>query len=84
MTTLTIHTIPPLVLTAPDLMDVTGQRRALGGESPVLTVRLDNARGHLTALFSTPPVRAVATIDGVGGIVQAVRMGSIISIQVEI
>lgn len=82
-----IDSIPPLILDAPDVLTVSGVRRALGGESPTLTVKLDNARGHLTELFSAPPLRAAATVTDAGetytGRVQAVRLGALIEIEVE-
>jgi len=84
MTRLTVHTIPPIVLGAHEIISITGKRRALGGESPVLTVTLDNALGQLTQLFSVPPLRHRAQLDdGTTGVVQSCAMSSTIVLTLE-
>ncbi len=84
---LIIHTIPPMVFER-EIISVSGLRRALGGESPVTEITLDNARGQLTAMFSEPPIRVAATLQrdnlpAVSGVVQAVLMYSTIVITLE-
>ncbi|WP_082922615.1 hypothetical protein [Halothiobacillus diazotrophicus] len=87
MKTLSINRVPPIILTEPEIIGVSGYRRALGGESPTLTVTLDNARGLLTGQFANPPLRARAIVTDHGqtmtGIVQSVRLGATISIDIE-
>lgn len=87
MKTLTISSAPPIILAEPDIIGTSGYRRALGGESPTLTVTLDNARGQLTGLFAIPPLRAPAIVIDNGltmsGIVQSVRLGATISLDIE-
>lgn len=86
MMMLSIDTVPPIMLTEPDIINVSGVRRALGGESPVLTVTLDNARGHLTKLFSVPPLLARATLTGQTaalGVVQSCTIASTIKLTLE-
>lgn len=81
MTTLTINTTPPIVLST-EILDLGPARSAVNGEVPSVSVRLDNARGELTALLARPPLRARATlVDGAGavifdGLVQSVSLGA--------
>lgn len=89
MTTLTIHTTPPIVLTETDILDLGPARSAVNGEVPSISARLDNARGELTGLFRVPPLRARAQlVDGAGallfnGQVQAVELGAEITLELE-
>jgi hypothetical protein len=88
MITLTIATIPPLILTAPTLVDVGAVAAGAGGLSPSLDLRLDPGRGELVARLDPPPLRVRATVvldDGttLTGTVQAVRLGADPSITLE-
>jgi hypothetical protein len=87
MKSLTIATQPQISVTEPDVISISGYRRSLGGESPTITVTLNNAMGQLTKLFAVPPLRARASvIDAamtITGIVQSVRLGAVISLDIE-
>jgi len=79
-----IYTTPPTLIEPHEIISITGKRRALGGESPVLTITLDNARGQLTQLFSAPPLRHRAQLDdGTTGVVQSCTMSSTIVLTLE-
>ncbi len=84
---LTIDTQPPIELSEPDIISISGYRRALGGESPTLTATIDNALGQHTAQFANPPLRHRAQITHGGlaaiGLIQTVRLGATISLTIE-
>lgn len=86
MPTLTIATLPPLVLAPPTLVEVGSWQTGSGGLSPTLEISL--APGGLVALLDPPPLRVRASLaldDGTtfDGIVQAVRLGVSPSITLE-
>jgi hypothetical protein len=88
MSTLTIATIPPIVLSAAQLLDEGRLSLAGGGASPTLDLALDPGRGEIAALLDPPPLRAQATLtraDGTtfAGLVQAVRLGPAPSLTLE-
>lgn len=87
MMRLTIDTQPPIEMSEPAIISISGYRRALGGESPTLTVTLDNALGQHTAQFASPPLRHRARITRGGlsviGLIQTVRLGATISLSIE-
>lgn len=85
---LTLHTTPPITLSAPDLVEVGPETLRLNGEVPNMSVRLDNARGQLTEQFAVPPLRARAVLVSNGetlfeGQVQAVEMAAEITLELE-
>ncbi len=85
---LIVHTVPPLVFSWPDLIDVGDEQSAINGEVPNVTVTLDNARGQITPLLADPPLRAAATLTERGipifyGRVQAVSLGTAATITIE-
>lgn len=88
MSTLTIQTLPPLVLSEPVIVEIGAVRHGGGGESPTLDIALDPQRGELAAQLDPPPLRVRARLvfdDGetFAGIVQAVRLGPQPSIVLE-
>jgi hypothetical protein len=85
MMTLTLATVPPLVL---DVLDAGPQRAALNGEVPSVTVTVDNARGDTAARLALPPLRARATLFEGGevlfvGTVQGVTLDAVASLALE-
>lgn len=85
---LRIDAIPPIVIDGPDLLGTGPHRQAIGGESPTVTVQIDNARGQHTDRFAVPPLRQPATYTDthrpeVRGIVQSVRLGETIEVTIE-
>ena len=80
MSVLTIHAIPPLVLSEPVIVEIGAVRIGGGGESPTLEIGLDPGHGDLATQLDPPPLRVRAQLlfdDGetFAGIVQAVRLG---------
>jgi hypothetical protein len=85
--TLEIESVPPLVLSGRDILDISGQVLSEGGESPSVTVTLDPGRIDRTRL-DPPPLRAVATLTNCAvewfvGLVQSVRLGSSVTLTLE-
>lgn len=86
---LTISTVPPLQWVEPDITAVGAQHGAINGEVPNMAVTIDNARGQHTAAVASSNVlrlRAELTYSGqtiFAGAVQAVDMGSAITIELE-
>lgn len=88
MTVLTIHTVPPLTIGPPSIVEIGSIRIGGGGESPTLDLGLDPGHGALAAALDPPPLRVRAQLvfdDGetFAGIVQAVRLGPTPSITME-
>jgi hypothetical protein len=88
MRRLLIEATPPLVFDAALLRDVGAQNAGLNGETPNMSVTLDNTHGHLTTLFAVPPLRARAffEIDGAlffEGRIQSVTLGAHITLILE-
>jgi hypothetical protein len=88
MPTLTLHTIPALILTPPTLVEVGAWQIGAGGISPTLEISLAPGQGELLAWLDPPPLRERAELtldDGTtfSGIVQAVRLGASPSLTLE-
>lgn len=86
--TLTLSTVPPMVLRSPTLVDVGSEYAALNGEVPSMTVTLENGRGQLTGRFADPPLRALAKLQRAGvvvfiGRVQAITLAAEIMLTLE-
>jgi len=81
--------LPPMSARHGLLQSVSEVRSAIGGENANVSVSLRNASNESSALFSDPPLGAVAavvdTVDGelFVGIVQSVALGAEVVVEIE-
>jgi hypothetical protein len=88
MMQLLIYSTPPIVIREPVLQDVGTLNAGINGETPNMTIVIENGRGGLTSLFTRPPLRARAVLSDDAetlfqGTVQAVSIASQITIDIE-
>lgn len=86
---LSLATMPPLSWSGPEITGAGDEHSAINGETPNLSVRIDNARGqHTAALAAAAPLRVRAVLRLAGavmfeGSVQSVRIADEITIDIE-
>lgn len=86
---LTLATTPPLSWSGPEITGAGDEHAAINGETPNLSVRIDNALGqHTAALAAAAPLRVRAVLRLAGavmfeGSVQSVRIADEVTIDIE-